>query len=213
MTQRKYRQSDRLLMALDSLLKSGLARSGTPQPSPAAAAEESAGRAAWKASSAQLMRVNHTGEVCAQALYLGQAALARAESTRALLETAAQEEQAHLHWCAERLDELGARPSRLNPIWFGGAYLIGLASAAAGDATSLAFLRETEKQVVAHLDDHLSQLPATDRKSRAILLQMRRDEARHAARAEALGAPSLPAPVRGLMRLQAVIMKTIAARV
>ena len=213
MTQRKYRLSDRLLMAVDGLLRAGQKATDTAEPSPASTVTDSITSATQKAESARLMRVNHTGEVCAQALYLGQAALARSEATRALLERAAAEEQAHLQWCAARLGELDATPSRLNRVWFGGAYLIGLGSAALGDRTSLGFLRETEKQVVAHLDDHLARLPVADRKSRAILTRMRRDEATHAARAESMGAAPLPAPVRGLMRLQAVVMKTVASRI
>lgn len=213
MTQRKYRLSDRFFMALDGLLRAGHVATGAAETSPAAAVEDTLKSAPQKIEAARLMRVNHTGEVCAQALYLGQAALARTEATRALLERAAEEEQAHLQWCTARLGELDAAPSQLNRVWFSGAYLIGMAAAALGDRISLGFLRETERQVVAHLDDHLGRLPVADRKSRAILTRMRRDEATHAARAESMGASRLPAPVRGLMRLQALVMKTVASRI
>ena len=213
MAQRNYRLGDRLIMALDGLLRAGAPRAPDAIASPGAAVVDSVLGAKAKAASARLMRVNHTGEICAQALYLAQASLARAETTRQVLEHAAREEHAHLQWCAERLTELEARPSRLNGIWFGGAYALGLVSAAAGDGVSLGFLEETEKQVVTHLDEHLGKLPVADRKSRAILLQMKRDEARHAARASSMGAQALPAPARGLMRLQALVMKTVASRI
>jgi len=158
------------------------------------------------------MRVNHTGEVCAQALYLGQAALARDETVRALLDGAAREEERHLHWCAQRLQELDSPPSRLNPVWFAGAYAIGLVSAIPGDRYSLGFLEETERQVVEHLEGHLDQLRATDRRSRAIVERMQKDEAAHASNAASHGASRPPAIVRGLMRLQALVMKQLAAR-
>lgn len=214
MAQRKYRLTDRLIMALDGLLRADAPESSGPDvPSPAMAIADSVLAGKANAESARLMRVNHTGEICAQALYLAQASLARAEATRQMLENAAQEERTHLRWCAQRLEELQASPSHLNGVWFAGAYALGLASAAAGDSVSLGFLEETEKQVVAHLDEHLGKLPVADRKSRAILLQMRRDEARHASRAASMGARALPAPVRGLMRLQAMVMKTVASRI
>ena len=214
MVQRNYRLTDRLIMAVDGLLRADVTRAPVADtPSPGSSIDDSVLGAKANAESARLMRVNHTGEICAQALYLAQSALARAEATRHMLENAAQEERTHLQWCAQRLVELKAPPSRLNGLWFGGSYLLGLASAAAGDSVSLGFLEETENQVVAHLDEHLGKLPAADRKSRAILLQMRRDEARHASRATAMGARALPAPARGLMRLQALVMKTVASRI
>ena len=159
---------------------------------------------------AGLMRVNHAGEVCAQALYVGQAVLARDPATRDALIEAAREEGDHLYWCEERLAELDSRPSRLNPLWFGGALAIGGAAAALGDRVSLGFVEETERQVVAHLEGHLDALPAGDARSRAIVLAMRDDEARHAAAAAARGARSLPAPVRRLMRWHARVMTTLA---
>lgn len=159
------------------------------------------------------MRVNHTGEVCAQALYLGQATAALAPARRRALNEAAAEEVDHLAWCAERLRELAARPSRLNVLWFSGAFALGAVAGACGERASLGFLAETERQVVAHLDTHLEALPPEDQASRRIVSQMRRDEAHHAATARAHGASELPAPVRWLMMVQARIMTTIAARI
>jgi len=163
-------------------------------------------------ASGRLMRVNHTGEVCAQALYLGQASAALRPAHREVLNQAADEEVDHLVWCAQRLRELESRPSRLNPVWFGGSFTIGLVAGLCGERVSLGFLAETERQVEAHLAAHLDALPREDETSRRILNQMRRDEARHAATARAQGAIELPAAVRWLMKLQARIMTTIAAR-
>ena len=157
------------------------------------------------------MRVNHTGEVCAQALYLGQAAAARVPAQRDYLITAAVEEHDHLAWCAARLAELNAHTSYLNPGWFGGAYLIGLLSALLGDRWSMGFLGETERQVVAHLESHLTRLPPADAASRAIVAQMKIDEAKHAAAAVRHGAAELPAFIKWAMRLQGKVMTTIAA--
>lgn len=162
---------------------------------------------------AGLMRINHTGEVAAQALYDGQAALARDASTRAHLETAAAEETDHLAWCAERLRELDGRPSLLNPFWYAGSFAIGAAAAAAGDRWSLGFVVETERQVEAHLGDHLQRLPLDDARSRAILETMQADEARHADNALARGGSKLPFPIPLLMRGASAVMKTVAYRV
>ncbi len=141
---------------------------------------------------AGLMRINHVGEVCAQALYVGQAAVARDETTRAHLLAAAQEETDHLAWCAQRLDELDSRPSLLNPLWYAGSYAIGALAGLRGDGWNLGFVVETERQVEAHLDEHLQTLPAADARSRAILAVMKADEARHADHAQAQGARVLP---------------------
>jgi len=162
---------------------------------------------------AGLMRVNHTGEVCAQALYDGQAALARDTATRAHLEAAASEETDHLAWCAQRLAELDDRPSLLNPVWYAGSFALGALAALAGDRWSLGFVVETERQVEAHLSDHLRRLPPADARSRAILAAMQSDEARHADNALARGGRKLPAPVPSLMHAASAVMKAAAYRV
>jgi ubiquinone biosynthesis monooxygenase Coq7 len=157
-----------------------------------------------------LMRVNHVGEVCAQALYSAQALAASDPALRRQFQQAADEETDHLAWTAERLAELGARPSLLNPLWYAGAFAIGLVAARSGDARSLGFLVETERQVERHLDGHLDRLPADDLASRAIVAQMKDDEAGHAIAAERAGATSLPTPVRWAMRVAARLMTTTA---
>ena len=162
---------------------------------------------------AGLMRINHVGEVCAQALYVGQAAVARDPTTRAALLAAAAEETDHLAWCAERLDELDARPSLLNPVWYAGSYAIGLLAGLRGDGWNLGFVVETERQVEAHLHEHLERLPAADLRSRAILETMKADEARHADHAQAQGARVLPQPVPTLMAAASNLMKAIAYRI
>jgi len=162
---------------------------------------------------AGLMRINHVGEVCAQALYVGQAAVARDESTRRQLLAAAQEETDHLAWCAQRLRELDSRPSLLNPLWYAGSYAIGALAGLRGDGWNLGFVVETERQVEAHLDEHLQQLPQADQRSRAILETMKADEARHAEHAQAQGARMLPPPVPTLMAAASKLMKTIAYRI
>jgi len=162
---------------------------------------------------AGLMRINHTGEVCAQALYVGQAAVARDESTRAQLLGAAQEETDHLAWCHERLRELDSRPSLLNPLWYVGSYAIGVAAGLRGDGWNLGFVVETERQVEAHLDEHLKRLPPEDLRSRAILETMKEDEARHAEHAEAAGARVLPPPIPRIMALASALMKAVAYRI
>ncbi|HEY2190306.1 MAG TPA: 2-polyprenyl-3-methyl-6-methoxy-1,4-benzoquinone monooxygenase, partial [Caldimonas sp.] len=153
---------------------------------------------------------NHVGEICAQALYSAQALAATAPHLRRQFQQAADEETDHLAWTAERLRELGARPSLLNPLWYAGAFAIGLVAARAGDANSLGFLVETERQVEAHLDGHLDRLPAADLSSRAIVAQMKDDEAGHAMVAEHAGARPLPAPIRWAMRAAAKVMTTTA---
>ena len=163
--------------------------------------------------SAGLMRVNHVGEVCAQALYFGQAFVARDASTREHLLAAASEETDHLAWCGQRLRELDSRPSLLNPLWYGGAWTIGAVAGLLGDPVSLGFVVETERQVEAHLDGHLQKLPQHDAASRAIVSQMKVDEARHAEQAEAAGGVALPAPVTALMRAAAHVMRAVAYRI
>jgi 3-demethoxyubiquinol 3-hydroxylase len=159
-----------------------------------------------KRLSGALMRVNHVGEVCAQALYQAQALATADEDLKAQMARAAREEIDHLAWTEQRLAELGDRPSLLNPLWYGGAFLIGLAAGRLGDRVSLGFVVETERQVEHHLEGHLERLPAGDLASRAIVDQMRIDEAEHAAAAKAAGGVELPAPVRGAMRLAAKVM-------
>lgn len=161
---------------------------------------------------AGLMRINHVGEVCAQALYIGQAAVARDPATRAHLLEAAQEETDHLAWCADRLRELDSRPSLLNPLWYAGSYTIGALAGLRGDGWNLGFVVETEHQVEAHLEEHLRTLPEADLRSRAILQVMKDDEARHADHAEAAGAKVLPQPVPTLMKAASTLMKAVAYR-
>jgi 3-demethoxyubiquinol 3-hydroxylase len=160
--------------------------------------------------SAALMRVNHAGEIAAQALYHGQALVSRSAATQEILLKAAREESDHLAWCESRLKELGSRPSLLNPLWYCGSFAIGVLAAAAGDRASLGFVVETERQVEGHLNDHLTRLPSGDTRSRAILDVMRTDEIAHGATARAAGASELPAPVRMLMRQVARVMTTTA---
>src|SRR5688572_17694221 len=159
------------------------------------------------------MRVNHVGEVCAQALYQGQALTARNENARRELQQAAREEEDHLAWSAERIVELGGRPSLLNPVWYAGAFAMGAAAGAFGDRWNLAFLAETERQVEEHLSGHLDKLPPSDERTRALVDAMRADEARHRDTALHLGAAELPRPVKRAMRLAAKVMTTVAYRV
>lgn len=156
--------------------------------------------------SAGLMRVNHVGEVCAQALYSAQGQFAKTEAIRRQFVQAGQEEEDHLAWTAQRLRELGSRTSLLNPLWYAGSFALGALAARLGDARSLGFVVETERQVEAHLDSHLSSLPPQDAKSRAIVLQMRDDEIAHGAAAQALGAVAVPAPARKAMQAMAKLM-------
>ena len=174
-----------------------------------------------RAQSGSLMRVNHVGEVCAQALYTSQALAARStgagrqpdHALAAQLESAGREETDHLAWTQARLDELGARPSLLNPLWYAGAFGLGLAAGRFGPGVSLGFVVETERQVEAHLASHMERLPAQDHASRAIVAQMKEDEARHARQAQHAGASELPPPVKSLMRLAARVMTTVAHRI
>ena len=161
---------------------------------------------------AGLMRVNHTGEVCAQALYFGQAALARNSDNRTHLLQAAAEETDHLAWCAERLQQLDSRPSVFNPLWYAGSYAIGAAAALAGDPFSLGFVVETERQVETHLAQHIERLPAHDERSRVVLRQMQADEVRHAKAARQRGGVDLPSPLPKLMHLSSMLMKAVAYR-
>ena len=182
------------------------------RPNPADRARHQALDADARRHAAGLMRVNHTGEVCAQALYSGQAAVARDPEVRAQLREAAQEETDHLAWCAERLAELDSRPSLLNPLWYAGSYAIGVAAGLRGDGWNLGFVVETERQVEAHLAEHLERLPPGDERSRAILEVMKADEARHADHALEAGARTLPAPIPQAMAAVSAVMKAVAYR-
>ena len=213
MNVRHLTRLDRLLGGIERALETVAGAPAARRPSPAGALDETPLDAPERRHAAGLMRVNHTGEVCAQALYDGQAALARSEETRAHLLHAADEETDHLAWCAERLRELDSRPSLLNPLWYAGSYAIGAAAALIGDPLSLGFVVETERQVEAHLEQHLQKLPPQDERSRAILARMQADEARHAASAKARGGIDLPFPLPGLMHLSSLVMKTVAYRV
>jgi ubiquinone biosynthesis monooxygenase Coq7 len=203
---------DALLIALDTALRtlSGGSHAGRPCPRPPH--EPTTLSDEERALSGALMRVNHVGEVCAQALYSAQALTTRDATLRRQFEQAAREETDHLAWTEERLRQLGDRHSLLNPLWYAGAFAIGLAAGRAGDRTSLGFLVETERQVERHLEGHLDRLPAQDTASRAIVEQMRSDEARHADDAQSAGASALPPPVRWAMRAAARVMTTTAHR-
>jgi 3-demethoxyubiquinol 3-hydroxylase len=198
-----------LIAALDRALRavSGSVLASRPNPTAELPVDRPADLSgADRRKAAALMRVNHAGEIAAQALYHGQALGARNTATRELLLQAAREESDHLAWCEARLEELGSRPSLLNPLWYAGSFVIGAVAAAFGDQASLGFVRETERQVEGHLDQHLSRLPAGDVRSRAILQAMRQDEARHAANARSAGGATLPMTVRALMRQTARVM-------
>lgn len=182
------------------------------RPTPALEAADVALEADERRHAAGLMRINHVGEVCAQALYVGQAAVARDPETRGYLLAAAQEETDHLAWCAGRLRELDSRPSLLNPVWYAGSYAIGVLAGLRGDGWNLGFVVETERQVEAHLEEHLRILPEADLRSRAILRTMKEDEARHADEAEHAGARVLPPPIPSLMSAASRLMKAVAYR-
>jgi ubiquinone biosynthesis monooxygenase Coq7 len=200
---------DRWLMAADNALRTISGVAHATRPSPAAGIDPHL-PAALKQQSAPLMRVNHVGEVCAQALYEAQALTARSADVRDRMQQASREETDHLAWTAERLTALGDRPSLLNPVWYAGAFAIGLAAGRAGDAWSLGFLVETERQVEEHLASHLERLPVEDEASRAIVRQMKMDEAHHADMAQAAGGARVPAPVRWMMRRASKVMTTTA---
>lgn len=201
---------DRLLTVADHALRALTSRPSSTRPTPAATRPDRALDPAERRLSGALMRVNHVGEVCAQALYSAQALATPDPRLRRQFEHAAGEEGDHLAWTSERLKQLGARPSRLNPLWYSGAFAIGLLAGRFGDATSLGFLVETERQVERHLDGHLERLPGADATSRAIVRQMKEDEAGHASAAERAGAARLPLPIRWAMRAAARVMTTTA---
>lgn len=183
------------------------------RPYPAEGLDETDLDRSARRHAAGLMRVNHAGEICAQALYHGQATSARDRRTSAQFEQAAREEADHLRWCELRLEELGDRPSLLDPVWYVGSFAIGAGAGLAGDRWSLGFVVETERQVEAHLGDHLDRLPPGDERSRAVVRQMQADEARHGNQARQAGGRDLPRPIQEAMRLTAGIMKFIAYRI
>ncbi|TAL90289.1 MAG: 2-polyprenyl-3-methyl-6-methoxy-1,4-benzoquinone monooxygenase [Rhodanobacter sp.] len=212
MSTRTLSPLDRLLCGCERALEAIAGAPPATRSSPAAGIAEAALDEAERRHVAGLMRVNHTGEVCAQALYVGQATLARDADNREHLLRAAAEETDHLAWCAERLQQLHSRPSRLNPLWYAGSYAIGAVAALAGDPVSLGFVVETERQVETHLARHLEKLPAQDARSRAVLATMQADEIRHAQAAQQRGGIELPFPLPQLMRASSLLMKTVAYR-
>lgn len=201
---------DRFLGAMDQALRTLFARPRGTRPCPVVPAEATHLGEQERHHAAALMRVNHVGEVCAQALYTAQAAITRDPALQAHLLEAAREETDHLAWTQQRLDALGARPSLLNPLWFAGAFALGLVAAKVSDRASLGFVAETENQVAAHLQSHLARLPAQDLPSRAVVARMKDDEERHAAQARASGALELPPPARAAMKVAAKVMTTTA---
>jgi ubiquinone biosynthesis monooxygenase Coq7 len=203
---------DQLITTFDLGLRTVFASPHAGRPYPAKGPEADMSEAE-RAQAAALMRVNHVGEVCAQALYAGQALTAKNETVRVELEQAAREETDHLAWCEQRIIELGGRKSLLNPLWFGGAFGIGVVAGMLGDKWNLGFLAETERQVEAHLDGHLHKLPAADARSRAVVDQMKIDEAQHAQTAVDHGGAPLPQPVKMAMRFAADVMRQTASRI
>ena len=212
--QRERAALDRRLAGVDDALRPVAAPAGRPaRDHPAGLSHEATLSDSEKSHAAGLMRVTHAGEVAAQALYKGHATVARDTSIEQQMQDAAAEELDHLAWCEQRIQELGEEPSRLSPFWYAGAYAIGAVSGILGDKWSLGFIAETERQVIEHLESHLDDLPAGDARSRAIVEQMRDEEAEHGQNAVDAGAAELPRPVKRLMQLTAKIMTRTAYRV
>ena len=205
--------ADELINAVDAALRTVFVPARASRPCPTLADQVTDLSAAERAHAGALMRINHVGEVCAQALYAAQGIATQDESLKAHFRAASKEEADHLAWTKARLDELGERPSLLNPLWYAGAFALGLVAGRLGDKISLGFVEETEAQVQHHLEGHLLQLPAGDHASRAIVAQMRDDEARHGKDARKLGAEDLPLAVKLLMRSASKVMTTVAYRV
>jgi ubiquinone biosynthesis monooxygenase Coq7 len=207
MPDRVFNSADRCLIGLDQALRTLFGKPQvTERSDPAEAFAEAELNDSERDLCARLMRINHTGEVCAQALYQGQALTAKLPEVRQSMERAAQEENDHLDWCESRLRALDNRKSLLNPLWYAGSFLIGAAAGAAGDKWSLGFVAETERQVEAHLENHLQRLPSQERKSRAVLEQMKEDEIHHATVALEAGGAELPAPIKLAMKLTSKLM-------
>ena len=205
---------DLVLAELDHALRTVASRSRAARaPSPAATVPEAELDAPAQRHAAGLMRVNHSGEVCAQALYRGQALTARSVATRTDMAAAAHEEEDHLDWCQQRLDELDARPSLLNPVWYAASFALGAGAGLIGDRLGLGFVAATEDQVCEHLRDHLDRLPSGDARSRTLVTRMLDDEARHAHRARDAGALMFPAPVKAAMTLTSRLMTVLSYRV
>ena len=207
MKNRDFTPADQVLIGLDQAIRTlfGPPRV-TERPNPAAGLADAELGEQQRRHVARLMRINHTGEVCAQGLYQGQALTAKLPETRRSMERSAQEENDHLAWCEGRIEELGNRTSLLNPLWYAGSFAIGAAAGLAGDKWSLGFVVETERQVEDHLDEHLAEVPAEDLKTRAILERMKADEIHHADLAQAAGGATLPAPIKLAMRLMSKVM-------
>lgn len=211
MEERRLNSVDRAIAGIDSVLRAIAAPTPvSARPYPAAGLAEAPLSASERRRSARLMRVNHAGEIAAQGLYQGHAAVARTEATAAHMRNAADEELDHLGWCEQRLTELGAGPSRLRPLWYTGAWTIGAASGALGDRWALGFVEETERQVSEHLTGHIGRLPPADSRSRAVVTRMREEEEQHGADARNAGARTLPSIVHRLMRMSAGVMTRTA---
>lgn len=204
---------DKLIVEFDKGLRTLFAPARTARPLPGKNLAEAEMSGEEKRLSAALMRVNHSGEVCAQALYQGQSLTARQPEIRQALEEAASKETEHLNWCESRINELGGRKSLLNPAWYAGSLALGALAGTLGDKWNLGFLAETERQVVCHLEGHLQRLPPQDERSRAIIEQMKEDEAHHATTALEHGAAELPAPAKLAMKLSARVMTKTAFRI
>ena len=204
---RNFSPVDQLLINVDQAVRTLFGQPKvTERTNPASGIEEAEMDDKTRDHTARLMRINHTGEVCAQALYQGQALTAKLPDVRKNMERAAAEENDHLDWCESRLKELGSRTSLLNPVWFAGSFAIGAAAGLAGDKWSLGFVGETERQVEGHLDGHLQQIPESDQKTRAILEQMKEDEIHHGETAMEAGGAELPKPIKQAMKLTSKIM-------
>jgi len=214
MNDRTYTSADKLIGNIDNAIRTLFGRPQvTERPNPASAIDEVEMSETDKKHAAGLMRVNHAGEVSAQGLYSGQALTARLPDVRDKMERAALEENDHLEWCERRLDELGSHKSLLNPFWYFSSFTIGAAAGITGDKWSLGFVAETEHQVVKHLEEHLQRLPTQDAKSRAVVEQMKEDEAHHATTALQHGGAALPIPVRKVMGLASKLMTTLAYKI
>lgn len=208
---RHYTLADKMLCQLDNFLTTVFSTLQATRDNPAMdIEEESELKNAEKKQSAALMRVNHVGEICAQALYQGQAVFAKSDEIRQKLQEASEEEMDHLAWTHERLNELQSHRSYLNIFWYTNAFMIGVLAGLVGDKWSLGFVEETEKQVTEHLRGHLGKLPEADKKSRAIIEEMQKEEEAHAARARELGAEELPESIKTLMKMHAKVMTTVA---
>jgi ubiquinone biosynthesis monooxygenase Coq7 len=212
MTLPKLPSADAAILQFDRALRTVFAPATSRRPYPDAGLPEGELSEAEKKHAAGLMRINHSGEVCAQALYAGQALTARNPAVQQALLQAADEETEHLAWCEKRLQALGSHKSHLNPLWYAGSFALGAVAGALGDKWNLGFLAETERQVEGHLDEHLHRLPPQDVKSRAVVEQMKQDEIKHADTAIALGGTELPPPVRQAMRLTSKVLTVLAYR-